>query len=115
VIRRAAGVLVAAALLAGSAGAATVDPAAIALQLAIKHQLQLKLNKAVPGMKVKTVSCTVSKNGVNGKCKATFAYKTIRGYYTIVAKQPPKGQVSWSSTSVVCFNAKSGVRTKCSA
>lgn len=114
-IRRAAAALLLAATLAGSAGAATIDPAAITLQLAIKHQLQLKMNKAVPGMKVKVVTCTVSKNGVNGKCKANFAYKTIRGYYMIAAKQPPKGQVSWSSTSVACFNAKSGVRTKCSA
>lgn len=112
-IRTAAAAALTAALLAGAAGAAKVDPVAVALQLAIKHQLQLKLNKAAPGMKVKLVTCTVSVNGVHGRCRASFVYRTVRGYYTIVAKQPPRGQVSWSSTSVTCFNASNGTRVKC--
>jgi hypothetical protein len=101
------------AALGGGAGAATVDPAAIALQAAIKHQLQLKLNKAVKGMKVKTVTCKVAKNGRTGTCRANFAYKTIRGYYTVSAKMPPKGQVSWTTTSLHCFAAKTGAKVKC--
>ncbi len=114
-IRTAAAAALAFALLAGAAGAARVDPVAIALrmQLTIKRQLQLKLDKAAPGMKVKLVTCTISANGVNGRCKAGFVYRTVRGYYTIVAKQPPKRQLSWSSTSVTCFNASNGTRVKC--
>ena len=105
--------LLATVALGGTAGAATVDPAAVALQAAIKHQLQLKLNKAVKGMKVKTVTCTVAKNGRSGKCKASFTYKTLRGYYTVTAKTPPKGQVSWTTTGLHCFVAKSGAAVKC--
>jgi hypothetical protein len=105
--------LLATATLGGTAGAATVDPAAVALQAAIKHQLQLKLNQSVKGMKVKTVTCTVAKNGRSGTCKANFTYKTLRGYYTVTAKMPPKGQVYWTTTGLHCFVAKSGAKVKC--
>ena len=104
---------VATAALGGAATAATVDPAAIALQAAIKHQLQLKLNTSVKGMKVKTVTCKMAKSGRTGTCRANFTYKTIRGYYTVAAKTPPKGQVSWTTTSLHCFVAKSGAKVRC--
>jgi hypothetical protein len=54
----------------------------------------------------------VAKSGRTGTCKANFTYKTIHGYYTVKAKTPPKGQVSWTTTSLHCF-AKSGARVKC--
>ena len=94
---------------------AAVDPAAVALAIAIKHELQATMAKRAPGIKITTVKCTVSKSGTTGKCRANFTARAAgkNGYYLIAVKQPPRGQVTWTSTAVVCTDIKSGLRVAC--
>jgi hypothetical protein len=111
VIRVAAAALASLAL-CGSAAAA-LDPVAVLMQQSIKKALQANMNKQVPGMKVTTVKCTVSKDTTKGTCRANFTYKTVRGYYMLKVAQPPKGRPSYTSTSVHCFDAKTGKAVSC--
>ena len=104
--------LVAALALTGSAAAA-VDPVAVLMQASIKKALQANMNKQVPGMKVTTVKCTASKDATRCTCRANFTYKTIRGYYMLSVKQPKTGRPSYTSTSVHCFDAKTGKSVSC--
>jgi hypothetical protein len=99
-------------LCAGTAAAA-VDPLAILMQQSIKKALQANMNKQVPGMKVTTVKCTVSKTATKGTCRANFTYKTVRGYYMLKVTQPKTGRPSYTSTSVHCFDAKTGNAVSC--
>ena len=94
---------------------AAADPAAVALAVAIKHQLQVTMNKRAPGIKITTVTCTVSKSGTTGRCKASFTARAAgkNGYYLLAVKSPPKGQITWTSTAVVCTDIKSGLRVRC--
>jgi hypothetical protein len=99
--------------LCGTAAAATVDPVAILMQQSIKKALQADLNKQVPGMKVTTVKCTASKDATRGTCRANFTYKTVKGYYMLKIVQPKKGRPSYTSTSVHCFDSKTGKTVSC--
>ena len=115
-LRAAVAVALAAASVAGVAhSAATVDPVALAMQQSIKKALQAKLKAAVPGLKVTTVKCTVTTGGRRGICKASFAYRTIIGYYMLKVRQPPTGRPSYTSTSVACFDAKTRAKISCSS
>jgi hypothetical protein len=100
--------------LCGTAAAATVDPVAILMQQSIKKALQADMAKQAPGMKVTTVTCTVSKDASSGTCRANFAFKTLTGYYMLKVVQPSTGRPSYRSTSVHCFVAKSGKALPCS-
>ncbi len=100
--------------LCGAASAATVNPIALAMQASIKNALQANMNKQVPGLKVTTVRCTPSKDGRRGTCRANFVYRTLKGYYMLNVKQPATGRPSYTSTSVHCFNVKSGKAVSCS-
>jgi hypothetical protein len=111
VIRVAAAAVVSLAL-CGTAAAA-VDPVAVLMQQSIKKALQANMTKQAPGMKVTTVKCTASKDATRGTCRANFTYKTIRGYYMLKVKQPKTGRPSYTSTSVHCFDAKSGSAVSC--
>lgn len=99
--------------LCGTASAATVDPIAIAMQLSIKKALQANMTKQVPGMKVTTVKCTSTNQGRRGTCRANFVYKTVKGFYMLNVKQPATGRPSYRSTSVRCFDARSGKAVSC--
>ena len=94
---------------------AATDPASLALAVAIKHELRVTMAKRAPGLKITTVKCTVSKSGTTGRCRANFTARAAgkTGYYVIAVKQPPKGQITWTSTSVVCTDVKSGLRVRC--
>jgi hypothetical protein len=107
----AAGVL-ALALCCGPAAAA-VDPVAVLMQQSIKKALQANMTKQAPGMKVTTVKCTVNKAATKGTCRANFTYKTVRGYYMLKVTQPKTGKPSYTSTSVHCFDAKTGNAVSC--
>jgi hypothetical protein len=99
--------------LACGTAAAAVDPVAVLMQQSLKKALQADLRKQVPGIKVTTVKCKVSKDATKGTCRADFAYKTITGYYTLAVKQPKVGRPSYASTSVHCFDAKSKRAVPC--
>jgi hypothetical protein len=100
-------------VLCSGTAAAAVDPLAILMQQSIKKALQANMNKQVPGMKVTTVKCTVSKSATKGTCRANFTYKTVRGYYMLKVTQPKTGRPSYTSTSVHCFDAKTGNAVSC--
>jgi hypothetical protein len=104
---------VASLVLCATATAATVDPVAVLMQQSIKKALQANMTKQVPGMKVTTVKCTASRDATSGICRANFTYKTVKGYYVLKVKQPKTGRPSYTSTSVHCFDAKSGAAVKC--
>jgi hypothetical protein len=110
---RAALAAAAALALCGTAGAATVDPVAILMQQSIKKALQAKMKTQAPGLKVTTVKCTASKDATTGTCRANFTYKTVKGYYMLKVVQPKKGRPSYSSTSVHCFDSKTGKAVTC--
>jgi hypothetical protein len=105
---------VAAALALCGSAAAKVDPVAILMQQSIKKALQANLSKQVPGMRVTTVKCTANRAATKGTCRANFTYKTVRGYYVLQVKQPKVGkQPFYSSTSVHCFDARTGATVRC--
>jgi hypothetical protein len=96
-----------------TAAAAKVDPVAVLMQQSIKKALQANMNKQVPGMKVTTLKCTASKDATKGTCRANFTYRTVTGYYMLKVKQPKVGKPSYTSTSVHCFDAKTGNAVSC--
>jgi hypothetical protein len=100
-------------LACGSAAAARVDPVAVLMQQSIKKALQANMNKQVPGMKVTTLRCTASQDATKGTCRANFVYKTVKGYYMLKVVQPKVGRPSYTSTSVHCFDAKTGKTVSC--
>lgn len=100
-------------VLGGTAAAARVDPVAVLMQQSIKQALQADMKKRVPGMRIAKVKCTASRDARKGTCRADFLYKTVKGYYMLKVAQPKTGTPSYRSTSVRCFDAKSGRAVKC--
>jgi hypothetical protein len=100
------------ALACGTASAA-VDPVVYLMQASVKKALQADLKKQVPGLKVTTVACKVSKDTTKGTCKASWKYKTVIGYYMLAVKQPKVGRPSYASTTVKCFDAKTKKAVPC--
>ena len=109
----AAAALATVAVAAPVSGAA--NPVAVTLAIAIKNQLQATMNKRAPGIKITTVTCTVAKSGTTARCKANFTARAAgkNGYYLLAVKSPPKGQITWTSTAVVCTDIKSGLKVHC--
>jgi hypothetical protein len=111
--------LAATALFVGSTSAsAAIDPSAsAALASALKPAMQTKLKKLVRGLVVTKVTCYVPTTArtVSGKCTAKFTVARARldGVYQAKATLNAQSRLSWSTSSVSCFDAKTHKRVNC--
>lgn len=114
VLRSAAAVSAALALTgAGGAGAATPSQM---LATQMKARMQTYYNKAYPGLKITTVTCTIARAATSAACKARFTWVKRRaiGLFTIAAKiDPATGSVVPRTTGASCRDSKTGAKLVC--
>ena len=110
---RAGAALVAALALAGTAGAATPSQM---LAVRMKANMQSCYNKAYPGLKITTVTCTIARARTSAACKARFTWVKQRavGVFTVAAKiNPSTGSVTPRTTGATCNDSKTGAKLVC--
>jgi hypothetical protein len=120
VVQRSLAVAVAAAAMsvAAAPAPAAIDPSASAvLAGAVKPAMQKKLKSLVPGLVVTKVRCFVPTTShlISGKCTAKFtvARANLDGTYQVKATLNAQSKLTWSTSSVACFDADSHKRVNC--
>src|SRR5689334_23775397 len=112
-MRRLALVLLAAAVLAAPATAAT--PGQI-LAATLKPVMQQQFKSKVKGLVFTKVTCFVPKKSklVAGHCTAAFSVKRYRlnGVYKVIADINAKGRLGWHTTGVTCTDARDRKSTR---
>jgi hypothetical protein len=112
-VLRAGAAVVAAFALVAAAAAAT--PSQL-LAARMKANMQSYYDKAYPGLKITTVTCTIAKARTSAACKARFTWARQRavGVFTIAAKiDPSTGSVTPRTTGASCKDSKTGAKLVC--
>jgi hypothetical protein len=105
--------LVAALTFSAVAGAATPSQM---LAAQMKANMQAYYNKAYPGLKITTVSCTIAKSRTTANCKAHFTWVKQRaiGVFTVVDRiNTATGTVVPKTSGATCTDSKTGAKLVC--
>lgn len=110
-----AAVLVVALALAASSTAAAASPSALFAKR-LKTSMQSYYDKAIPGLKITTVTCSIPAAGSTGRCRAHFTItaKRAKGVFVIgLTINRSTGNVRTKTLSATCLDSKTGAKLKC--
>jgi hypothetical protein len=111
-VRLATSCLLAAAVFAAGAGAAT-NPEQLRLQKTLRANMVKTFKKRAPSLKITTVTCKLPRNGTVARCTARFTTGSVKGWYPVKAVLHDSGTLTWTATSPKCFNAKTNKPIPC--
>ena len=105
--------LATAACLASAAGAATPDELGLAKTL--KGELQRNIGKQIPGTRIVSVACKISRDRSSAACTAHFTRTSrhLKGVYRVTVVEDASGSAIWQVTSASCTNVVTGKKLAC--